>query len=360
MSWRFEWRRTWPDVWEPSFQATWTALFDRNPNAHVYHRPDVVRAWAETHGAQQGARPMMGLAVDPEGRRLLLPWVVVPRRGRISRRRVLEPAGQEFFGYQDPLVEGDRSQIDWKSFWECARREARAVSDQALFRLVHPCCAQGPRSAANGEESPVLDLEGLESFDDLLARCSTNHRGDVRRRIRRLEGKGAVVLWVAEDREVEQAVTDLVERCLPAYSDVWRSRPEGSMVDRPGVRELVTRVVADGLPSGWARYVALSVEGEPVAWVVALFHRRDLYWWIPAYDRRWEAFSPGKVLLAKLLEFAVAKRWSRIHFLTGGQDYKKAWQPTPNMLRTVRWHAPSVRGFLMAGYDALARAAAGK
>ena len=350
--WRFTWRTTWPDVWKEEFLSPWNEMLQQASFSHVYHRPEVVRAWAETRGAALGAQPMIGLAANRKGCRVLLPWVVVAYRGKFFRRQVLEPVGQSLFGYHDPLVTGDNPDaIGWISLWETLRRTLRNACDQALFRFVHARYGHGRRGELCAEQSPLLNLRGKTDFAGILARCSQNHRGDVRRRLRRLTEQGDVRLWVAKPTDVSAMEADFHEHFVPAYNTIWNTRPVGSMLAQPGLIAFLTRVVTEGVHNGWGHYVSLRVNDRPIAWHLGLLDRGSLYWWIPTHDPTWEHFSPGKVLLAKLIEYGITARWSQIHFLTGGHPYKLAWRPDALDLRTIRWYAPSLRGKMLTWYD---------
>jgi CelD/BcsL family acetyltransferase involved in cellulose biosynthesis len=349
--WRVTWRRQWAEVWTPDFQAHWRQLLHSAPTATVYHRPELIRAWAETCGEANGIEPLVGWAEGGEGERVLLPWVVARHGGRFVRRRVAEPAGQSLFGYHDPLVSGEGPSLT-SSFWNAVRRSIARFCDQALIRFVHPEFAPARHAEPCGEENPVLQLEGLESLDAMLARCSSNHRGDVRRRLRRLAEKGAFSLHVAAPGEERAVLAEFRGALLPSYDAVWSARPEGNMLQRPGVLPFVERALLEGVRGGWAHYCALRVNGEPIAWHLGFFHHNELYWWIPAHDPRWEDFSPGKVLLALLIEHGIGQGWRRLHFLTGGHRYKLDWKPAPLELRTIRWHSPSLRGKTLSYYDA--------
>lgn len=356
MAWRFEWRRTWAEVWAEDFAGTWRRLLEASASAQVYHVPSLVRAWAETYGAAVSAAPTFGLARDDDGRTVLLPWVVVPHAGRVVRRRVLEPVGSSLFAYHDPLVaRDDLERVDWPGLWDGARRELAQTCDTALFRFVHRrhLGPAGIGAEPCADESPVLDLSGVRSLEEALARCSTNHRGDVRRRLRRLAEKGDVRLWVAGPAESHEAIRSFRHDFVAAYHHVWRGRPSGSLLDRPGTLAFMTRVVSEGVPAGWAHYAALLVGDTPVAWHLGLSHADSLHWWVPTHDRAWEAWSPGKALLAKIVEHAIARGFTSLHLLTGGQPYKLAWRPEPEDLVSVRWHAPALTGRILGWYDAL-------
>jgi CelD/BcsL family acetyltransferase involved in cellulose biosynthesis len=352
--WCFDWHDTWSDVWTPAVDARWSTLLARDAAAHVYHDPRVVRAWAETHGRAIGAEPMFGFATDAAGREVFVTWAVVAQRGRYAGRRSLIHAGDAFFGYHNPLVaRDDRDAIDWASFWQAAREAVGPAVDQALLRLVDPRYAAGPLTEASSELSPVLSLSDVDSFASLLDRCSASHRGDVGRQIRRLRAEGELTLSVHRDaRTAGAALESFHNHFVPAYAAHWRPRPEGCMLDRPGVAAFVERVVDEGVRDGWAHYDVLTLGGKPIAWHIGLTFRSEAYWWIPAHDEAWQGYSPGKVLLALFIEHAIASGVAHLHFLTGAHKYKLDWQPHNLALSSVRWHAPSVKGTALAWYDA--------
>ena len=350
--WQCIWRTTWPAVWEEQFLSLWKEMVQQAPFSHVYHHPEVVRTWADTCGIAARVQPRVGLATHRNGSRVLLLWMIVPYQGKLFHRQVLEPIGQSLFGYHDPLVAGGPSAaIDWAELWEWLRQTLRTECDQALFRFVHARYGHGRRAEACAEESPVLNLQEVSDFASILACCSQNHRGDVRRRLRRLAEKGEVTLWVARPDDAVMAATEFHEQFVPAYNTIWNGHLGGNLLRKPGVTNCLTRVVKEGVRDGWGHFVSLRVNDYPIAWHLGLYDRGALYWWVPTYDPAWEHFSPGKVLLAKLIEYGIAARWSKIHFLTGGHTYKLAWRPDALDLRTIRWYAPSVRGKLVAWYD---------
>ncbi len=348
--WRFDWLRDWSGVWDGSFERTWRRMFEASASSHVYHHPSLVKAWADTCGLAAGHQPMFGLAHASSGADVVLPWIISRQRGTVAIRRRLEPAGQDLFGYHDPLTDARASTIDWKTFWNGVRTTASANSDQALFHFVHADFA-GQSVEPSSDGSPVLALDRFENFDALLGACSANHRGEVRRRRRRLAERGEISLWVAGAADARQALDDWRSNARGAYHELWADRDRRNTVWRDGFDAFADRVIADGLAGGWAHYAVLAVDGEPIAWHLGLADRERLYWWIPIHRREWDGFAPGKVLLAAIVERLCELRWRELHFLTGAHAYKMAWRPTFCDLRVVRWHARGVRGSALALYD---------
>jgi len=354
--WQFEWRRDWADVWREPFERTWCDAFASNDDAHVYHHPALVRAWADTCGREAGIEPLIGFARADTGQQVLLPWVISRSRGTVVVRRTLEPVGQDLFGYHDPLPNGPASTIDWSAFWPSARIAVSNVCDQALFRFVHAEFA-GHDAEWTGEGSPVLQLDRFASFGALLASCSAKHRGDIGRQRRRLAERGVVSLWIPGPTGADEALRDWESHAKEAYRDVWARRAARSTLWRDGFDDFAARVIADGLRGGWAHYAALRVDGEPIAWHLGLADRGRLYWWIPTHRTEWEPYSPGKVLLASVIEELHQAKWREVHFMTGAHAYKLAWRPASADLRVIRWHAPGPRGTILSWYDAARRSA---
>jgi CelD/BcsL family acetyltransferase involved in cellulose biosynthesis len=352
MTWTFEWRTAWTDVWDTEFEQRWRRLLEQAPRSRPFHRPEVVRAWAETCGRAAGITPLFGVATSADGHRILLTWVVVAYRGRRGTRRVLEPAGQAFFGYQSPLVvpvPGPGPQ--WASFWDAARDDLRGVCDAASFRFIDADQGVGRWSFEGGGASPVLHLSGVGTLADLLARRSANHRGDVGKKFRRAAERGAVGFGVFTPAETADAQRSFAREFVPAYGAVWDHRPSGNLLEVSPVRAFVTRLVDEGVGAGWTHFSRLTVGGEAVAWHLGLLHGGELYFWMPTHLVAWNAVSPGKLLLARLIEHGIAAGWSALHFQTGAQDYKRAWTDDDADLRAVRWRSPSLKGHVFGLYD---------
>jgi CelD/BcsL family acetyltransferase involved in cellulose biosynthesis len=355
--WRFEWRRSWTDVWSDGFVGEWRRMLTLASRRHVYHRPEVVRGWVETRGARLAAQAHFGIATSSSGAQLLLPWIIVKHRGRLMVRRTLEAAGRELFGYHTPLLAGaEPASIDWAHFWESARASVGSGCDRALFRLIEPEFAMGSDLRKPSEESPVLSLDGCADLDAVLGRCSSSHRVDVKRQLRRAGEKGELTLWVAGRDEWAAAARSLRHELWPAYRAVWDGRTGVSALFSEGVDEFLDRVASVGVQEGWAHYSVLRVGETPVAWHLGLFDEGRLYYWLPTHDVAWSNHSPGKLLLAELIARGCRDGWREIHFLTGNHDYKQAWNPTPLSLTAVAWLAPTLRGQMMAWYDALSHA----
>jgi CelD/BcsL family acetyltransferase involved in cellulose biosynthesis len=356
-SWTFEWQRSWSEIWDGSFENRWRRLLDAATWSHVYHRPELVRRWVETVGRACGAEPHFGMATSSSGAQLLLPWIIVPQDGRFIVRRTLESAGRDLFGYHTPLLAGAApSEIDWSHFWSEARGSSGSTCDQALFRLIEPEFSAGLDLQRASEECPILSLARCTDLDAVLGRCSSSHRVDVKRQLRRARERGDVTLWCAGAAESAAALDSFRRELWPAYRAVWESRSATSTLISPAVEAFLELATSAGVQEGWTHYSVLRIGGTPVAWHLGLLDRGRLYYWVPTHDMSWGNYSPGKLLLAELAALGCRLGWREIHFLTGNHAYKSAWNPTARSMTAVAWTARTARGRLMAWYDARAHA----
>jgi CelD/BcsL family acetyltransferase involved in cellulose biosynthesis len=348
--WRVEWQFGRAAFANTTLQRDWRDAYAR-ADAHAFNRPEVLLAWFDTIAEAGGSTPVWIEAAHRNGAHVRLAAVGVQHHGRVMTRDSLEAAGQELFGYHDPLLVSG-TVADWDSFWCALRDSAPAQFSQVMFRLVHPACAGRQFASARTEVSPVLTLSPFDSLDTVLAACPANHRGDVRRRLRRLTERGPLALDVFDAATTGAAVTEFEQQFWPLWS-ATTSAAGWAIARRAGLREFCLRVVRDGLTQGWGSFSVLRVNGESVAWHLGLADRGRLYWWLPLHREEWQSWSPGKVLLAKLIEWLVRARWRELHFQTGAQAYKLAWNPVVQPRATVRWHAPTFRGRVLAAYDGM-------
>jgi CelD/BcsL family acetyltransferase involved in cellulose biosynthesis len=348
-AWRFEWIDG-PAWGHADFSRAWAGARGRARVTSVYHDLRWLATWGHTVGAARGVRWLFGRASAAGQPDVYLPWMVAAHQGQIVSRSVIEYVGQEHSAYHDPLVDGDPTDVGWPSFWPAAREAVRGIADALLLRFVSDQMVDRG-FARPTDPSPVIPLRDMRSLDDLLAASSANHRGDIRRRLRRLAEHGPVALWQPGPGQSAAAIDDFTVHCMPAYRQQWRDKG-GGLLAHAGVEALLLRVLRDGLVDGWASYRALRLDGNSIAWALLLRDAHDDYWWVPTFDQAYDALGPGKAMLALLIEQAIAERRHAWHFLTGSQSYKMAWRPTVPPRSALAWHSASLRGRALAAYDA--------
>lgn len=79
------------------------------------------------------------------------------------------------------------------------------------------------------------------------------------------------------------------------------------------------------LRAGLLRLCVLAVDGAPAAAIYALLSPGQIHFYLSGFDSAHSAISPGSLLLAAMLEEAIAEGRHEADFLRGREGYKYAW-----------------------------------
>ncbi len=176
------------------------------------------------------------------------------------------------------------------------------------MRLNGPV-AQIMRTMAIGRNLPIAITGNqqrplLESYEDgetyLRQTISANHLREMRRQWNRLSEQGELTYSVARQPE---EVRLRMEEFLSLEANGWKGRKRSALVmDRyraAFVREAITNL-AEG---DSVRIHTLDFNGQAIAAMVVFITAGEAYTWKTAYDEAYAAYSPGKLLVARLTEW---------------------------------------------------------
>jgi CelD/BcsL family acetyltransferase involved in cellulose biosynthesis len=169
--------------------------------------------------------------------------------------------------------------------------------------------------------TPYVPLPGkCGSLDDVLARTDAKFRANVRRRRRKLEGKGEVTF-----ERIDRADAD----ALQAFYDLERAGWKGARGTAIGC-DAATRRFYDHV-AAWAEaqrclslYV-LRLDGRPVAMHYGLTWGDRYYLPKPAFDEAHRECSPGQLLVQDVLRDCVERGLTEFDFLGPWMDWKADW-----------------------------------
>jgi CelD/BcsL family acetyltransferase involved in cellulose biosynthesis len=177
------------------------------------------------------------------------------------------------------------------------------------------------------EASPLLPIDGA-SWEEFLASCSSNMRGQIRNKRRRLERKHGARFRLTDERS---RVGDDFDTLVRLHHARW-GEPRSFTEQRTAFhREFAARA----FERGWLRLWFLEVEGRAVAaWYG--FRFGDVEWYYQSgRDPEWDRSSVGLTLLARTLQGAFDDGISAYAFLRGDEAYKQRFATRDEGLETV-------------------------
>jgi CelD/BcsL family acetyltransferase involved in cellulose biosynthesis len=208
--------------------------------------------------------------------------------------------------------------------WDVVDLRRLRCGDPAADALA---AAIGGREIAEGwtlnvereDVCPVIHLAAGATMDTYLATLTRKERHEVRRKVRRAQTAGEVLL--------EDSVDPLAD--LDAFADLHQKRwgIDGLFPDTPGgaqsrvfFRRLFELAGADG-----PHLTFLTVGGRRIAAGVH-FETADGYLYYNAgVDPDARDLSPGVVMVYRFMERALAAGKRRVDFLRGNEPYKYQW-----------------------------------
>jgi CelD/BcsL family acetyltransferase involved in cellulose biosynthesis len=177
---------------------------------------------------------------------------------------------------------------------------------------------------------PVVHMPDRTDFQSFLSTLDKKERHEIRRKIRRAEAAGDVVLEPSTD-----PLTDL-EVFIDMHQRKWGS--QGLFPPTPGgdaSRVFVRRLFELSGPDGPVRLSFLTVGGRKVAAGIHVETDDTVMFYNAGVDPEALHLSPGVVLIARYMRQAIETGKRRFDFLRGDEPYKYHWGATDEPIQRL-------------------------
>ena len=167
---------------------------------------------------------------------------------------------------------------------------------------------------------PIAELPEGGTIDDFFATLGKKERHEIRRKVRRAEAAGDVVLADSPDPLAD----------LPAFIDLHQKRwgADGLFPDTPGgarSRVFVRRLLELFGRSGSLRLSFLTVGGARIGAGISFETADAVLYYNAGVDPDARDLSPGVVMVERYLRRAIDEGRRRMDFLRGNEPYKYEW-----------------------------------
>ena len=164
------------------------------------------------------------------------------------------------------------------------------------------------------QPSPRVQLPG--SWDEYLAGIQKKQRHEIRRKIRRAEGHMLPVRWyiIDKEEELDQAMDDFMD--LMAYDSEKASFLSDAM------RTQMKACTSAAFRADWLQLAFLEVADEKAAGYLNFVYDNKIWVYNSGINFEHGRLSPGWVLLAYLIQWAIDNGKEMIDFMRGDEVYK--------------------------------------
>jgi CelD/BcsL family acetyltransferase involved in cellulose biosynthesis len=176
--------------------------------------------------------------------------------------------------------------------------------------------------------APFLHVPG--SYDEYLEQLPAKLRHEIKRKARKLEaeiGPWHICLATAEDLEVS----------LDVFVEMHRTSegPKGVFM-QPGMEIFFRRLGEAFLPRGIFNLTFIELEGHrKLAGTIGFRFEGTTYLYNSAFDREYQAVSPGMVLVAEDIRIAIEAGCSAFDLLKGDYAYKYRFGAAPRAIKRL-------------------------
>ncbi len=252
----------------------------------------------------------------------IVPWFVTEMDGE----RVVRPIGcVEVTDYVDVIARRGAETAVFQSLtgWLAEHRHDFDVIRVCNFPQDSHALAQLPALVkANGfavhvqveDVCPVIRLP--DSFEDYIASLEKKNRHELRRKMRRATGQ---VAWYVVDAQHDLVVELEVFLKLMAAS----TPDKAEFLRDPYNVEFFRQIMPALAERGWLQLALLTVNGQAAAAYLNFDYQNRIMVYNSGLDPEAHGhLSPGIVLLARLIEYAIGCQREWFDFLRGDEPYK--------------------------------------
>lgn len=189
------------------------------------------------------------------------------------------------------------------------------------------------------EQSPYVALEG--SWEDFEAALPSKRRSDLRRRLRRLGGLGAISVECSNGGE---RLADRLREGWALEAMGWKGRAGTAVAARRETLRFYRGVAEWGAAGGWLRLFLLRAGEEPIAFAFCLADSRSHYVLKIGFDPAHARFAPGMLLTRAMLSHAFDAGLETYEFLGQADPYKLVWTDRLRVRQRVQVFPRSAAG----------------
>ena len=315
-----------------ALRGEWNSLLRRSRFDTIFLTWEWQTTWWRTLGATRG--PLYLLAARDSERLVgILPLYLTSD----AAGRTLRVVGCfEVADYLDLIIEAGQEEavyrafLDWLIGPEAPAWDALDLCNQPTLSLAHSRLPELVRErgwlaeVSQEDVCPVIALPrasgepGFDAWEAYLATLDKKERHEIRRKLRRVERE-------APDAELRfvrgtEGLTDAVNAFI-ALHRLSRRDKDAFMDDQ--MQGFFHALAATCVEHGWLQLSFLEVGGEPIATYFCFEYKNEVLVYNSGYDpQAYSQLSPGWVLLARLIQEAIAQGCARFDFLQGNEDYK--------------------------------------
>lgn len=204
----------------------------------------------------------------------------------------------------------------------------------------------------NREYSRIPFVDTKVGWANLQRNCSSSKKSNFRRLNRKLKKEGKVEFQVIApgSGDLKIHLNDMME----VEAANWKGKMGTAIKTHEALRGFFSELAYLMASEGWLRLFFLKINGKPIAAQYAIEHSDRLWILKIGYDERWSNFSPGTLLMDKVVKYCFDKGLEACEFLGNNDDWLHDWATGVHELVSYKIYPKTIKGILTKYRDKLA------
>lgn len=162
------------------------------------------------------------------------------------------------------------------------------------------------------QPSPYLSIP--ENWDQYMATLNKKYRHEIRRKLRRAEETELHCYVVTDPLTLDEEINSFIE--------MMALDPEKEAFLSGKMREHIMTTAKIAFEQGWLHLAYLTINNEKAASYMNFLINNHLLIFNSSWNRNFSHYSPGWVLLAKVIKWAIKHDVKIVDFMRGDEAYK--------------------------------------
>jgi len=305
----------------------WEALLSHSSTNTPFQQPGYLEAWWSTMGGGEWGDGELWLGVGKvDGGEIAGIAPLFFSKDRNGRPSILIVGSVEVSDYLDFIVSESATEdfvdallgsldVEGPEGWEVLDLYNLPEESSTVQALQRSAEKRGWR-VEKERISPVPFVALADSWDAYLQALNSKKRKEVKRKLRRAEKYPARVRWRIVDRD------SLIEPEIELFLELMRNDSEKQAFLTDRMLEFFRRFSLTAHERGWLQLAFLEVGGEPAFGYLNFDYEGKLWIYNSGFNPSHYELSPGWVLMAHLIRWAIDHGRTEVDFLRGDEDYK--------------------------------------
>ncbi|MBU1121387.1 MAG: GNAT family N-acetyltransferase [Candidatus Omnitrophota bacterium] len=190
-------------------------------------------------------------------------------------------------------------------------------------------------------KSPYVSLEG-NTWDDYFKRLSRNFKDTTKRKIKKMASLGKIHFGYCKD---ESEAAEVFETMCRQHIERRKYLGQSKSIflnkkTKLFYREINQKMILDSK----MLLFYLKLNSEIIAVTQCFLRDKVIYYYMPTFDLKYSACSPGRVLLYYIIKFGFEDGMKEVDFMIGDEEYKLRWNARIRQTRDIYFFKKNILG----------------